>query len=239
LHYVPFHLLQPEGHPLADDWTVTTILHPASIGGEHKQGRERRFVFAGTRTSHPAFGLTDQPALTDQVTRLAGSTHHGVLLRDAEVTPKTVLAAASRASHLHIAAHGSHDAEAAWFQCLYLNPDPGNDGRLFAWQVMSADLRGVDLVTLSACESAMGRYDPNDNLRGLPAAFLLAGASTVIGALWPVTADVAAVFFHELYASIERGLGKRDAFRSAQLSTRRTHHAYRDWGAFSFLGNWT
>ncbi|WP_037679968.1 CHAT domain-containing protein [Streptomyces griseus] len=239
LHYVPFHLLHHDGRPLADDWTVTTIPTTAVLGDPASPVAPRRIVIAGTRTAHPAFGLVEQAAVSEHVRNLAARVRPSRLMEDAEVTPASLLAAAEHATHLHIAAHGSHDAEAAWFQCLYLNPDPDNDGRLYAFQVAQADLSRLDLVTLSACESAMGRYDLNDNLRGLPAAFLLAGASTVIGALWPVTADVASVFFEELYVRLDAGEGKRKAFRAAQLTARERYPAYRLWGAFTFVGAWT
>ncbi|WP_369228845.1 CHAT domain-containing protein [Streptomyces sp. R21] len=238
LHYVPFHLLHHDGRPLADDWTVTTIPTPAVFGRAPSVPKELQIVFAGTRTSHPAFELPVQAAVSKHVQDLATRVQPSQLLVDAQVTPLSLLAAAEHATHLHIAAHGSHDAEAAWFQCLYLNPDPGNDGRLFAFQIAQADLRAVELVTLSACESAMGRYDLNDNLRGLPAAFLLAGASSVIGALWPVTAGVASRFFEQLYLCLSTGDGKRAAFRTAQLVTRQRYPAYKDWGAFTYIGSW-
>ncbi|MGC4984311.1 CHAT domain-containing protein [Streptomyces sp. DT193] len=236
LHYVPFHLLHHDGRALADDWTVTTLPTPAVLGEAKSVPTERRIVFAGTSISHPAFVLPAQGAVSEHVRRLAAQVQPSRLLVDAEVTPSSLLAAAETATHLHISAHGSHDAEAAWFQCLYLNPDPDNDGRLFAFQIAQADLSTVDLVTLSACESAMGRYDLNDNLRGLPAAFLLAGASTVIGALWPVTPDAASTFFEQLYLRLHAGDGKRAAFRAAQLVTRQRCPAYRDWGAFAYIG---
>ncbi|WP_051855783.1 CHAT domain-containing protein [Streptomyces sp. NRRL B-1347] len=122
--------------------------------------------------------------------------------------------------------------------CVFLEPDEDGEGRLFAHQILTLDLRGVELVTLSACESALGRYDANDNHRGLPAAFLLAGAATVIGALWPVTAAAATLFFEELYSHLGQGHPKRDAFRHAQRRTRRAFPEYRDWGALTFIGHW-
>ncbi|WP_075024262.1 CHAT domain-containing protein [Actinomadura madurae] len=64
-------------------------------------------------------------------------------------------------------------------------------GRVFAHDILKTDLRGVELVTMSACESALGRFDINDNLHGLPAALLSAGAAAIVGCLWPVAPDVA------------------------------------------------
>jgi hypothetical protein len=38
------------------------------------------------------------------------------------------------------------------FHCLFLN---GEDGRLFADQILQRDLRAVRLVTIEACESML------------------------------------------------------------------------------------
>lgn len=91
---------------------------------------------------------------------------------------------------------------------------------------------------MSSCESALGRFDVNDNLRGLPAAFLSAGASAVIGCLWPVHPQVATEFFGTLYERLARTPDRRAAFRAAQSAVRARHPAFRDWGSFCFIGDW-
>ncbi|WP_267902611.1 CHAT domain-containing protein [Streptomyces triticirhizae] len=240
LPYIPFHLSHVDGRPLADEWTVTTVASSAQLlPGSTGHRRRRRLLVVGAPSADVRFQLPDQPQIVDHARELARRVPRARLLVGDDATPRTVLAATRKTDYLHIAAHGSQDVEAPWCQCLYLSPDPGeNDGRLFAHQILALDLRGVDLVTLSACESAMGRYDLNDNPRGLPAAFLLAGARTVVGVLWPVTAPVATLFFDDLYTRLAAGDTKRDAFRHAQLATRVVHPAYRDRGAFTLIGDW-
>ena len=100
------------------------------------------------------------------------------------------------------------------------------------------DLRGLDLVTLSACETALGRFDGSDNLRGLPAALMLSGASSLIGTLWKVEDTTSRGFFTSLYQRLREGDNALDAFRVAQKATRRDHPQYRDWGAFYLVGDW-
>lgn len=240
LHYVPFHLLHVDRKPLADDWTITTIASSAQLLLRPLQPRrKRRLLVLGVSSADPRFGLPEQPQVTEHARYLAARVPGARILQPDEATPRAVMAAMRDTDYLHIAAHGSLDVEAPWYQCLYLSPDGGeNDGRLFAHQILDLDLRGIDLVTLSACESALGRYDLNDNLRGLPAAFMLAGVATVVGALWPVTAPVATLFFDELYTQLLAGASKRGAFRRAQLATRDAQPAYRDWGAFTLIGDW-
>ncbi|AHH97150.1 CHAT domain-containing protein [Kutzneria albida] len=239
LHLAPIHLLHTEGRPLAEDWTVSTVPsltvltrpplppHPSPT-----------LLAAGLNDGGKAFGLPAQPEVERHVREVAAGFGSGTVLVGAEATPRRVLAAAPRARYLYIATHGSHDTEAAWFQCLYLHPDPDNDGRLFAHDILRADLRGVDLVGLSACETALGRFDRNDNVRGLPAALLLAGVSTVVGTFWPVAPEVATRFFSCLFAELAAGRTKREAFRHAQLVARQEFPAYRDWGAFVLIGDW-
>ncbi|MER5432891.1 CHAT domain-containing protein [Streptomyces sp. NPDC002588] len=236
LHYVPYAVLEHNGQPLADDWTVSTVPSDVVLYRSMSPPTKPRLLVVGAdleRTTGDGGGLGRTHART-----LAGSFPDSRLLDGPKATPARLLEEISWATHLHVAAHGSHDAEATWFQCLYLNGDGGanNDGRLLARDIVGCDLRNVSLVTLSACESAMGRVDLNDNLRGLPAAFMLAGVATVIGALWPVGPDVADHFFVRLYGELLRGATKLEAFRTAQKATRSAFPSYRDWAAFTFTG---
>ncbi|WP_327292915.1 CHAT domain-containing protein [Streptomyces sp. NBC_01198] len=238
LHYLPYAVLENGGRPLADDWIVTTVPSDAVFqrAATVEPAGQARLLIVGPERGGAALGFAPQPLIKDHVRALARNYPESHLLGGDRATPRGVLEELSDATYLHIAAHGSHDAEAAWFQCLYLDGSDGDDGRLYAHDIVQCDLRHVSLVTLSACESAMGRFDRNDSLRGLPAAFMLAGAATVIGALWPIAPDVADTFFGQLYAELRRGTSKRDAYRSAQQTTRAAFPGYGDWGAFTFIG---
>jgi CHAT domain-containing protein len=222
--------------PLADDWTITVVpgigmlARPASAAGTG-------LVSVGCANAGVAYGLPAVPELPPQAQRVArvlGTT----ALPEEEATPAGVARSLPGARYVHIATHASQLAYAPAFQCLYLTPGDDGEGRLFAHQIAGLDLRGVQLVTLCACESALGRFDAGDNLRGLSAAFLAAGASAVVAALWPVAAGPAAAFFSSLYQHIGPGCSAVSAFRAAQLATRQIHREYRDWGAFAFIGDW-
>lgn len=119
--------------------------------------------------------------------------------------------------------------------CLYLTPDGDDDGRLFAYDFLEVDLRGVRLVTLAACESALGRFDRGDNIRGIPSALITAGAQAVVGCLWAVHPEPATYFYHHMHLRIFHGADPEQAFRGAQLATRTGYPHHRDWGAFTYL----
>ena len=107
-------------------------------------------------------------------------------LLDANATKPRVADALRRSRRIHIATHGAMDVDAPAFQMLVLHPaEDEQAGRLYAYEVLDLDLRALELVTLSACETALSRFDRADNLRGMAASLFSAGVATVIGTLWP------------------------------------------------------
>ncbi|MEV7926698.1 CHAT domain-containing protein [Kitasatospora sp. NPDC088779] len=242
LHFVPFPLLPAADGLVADEWTVTqlsslALLRTATTAELTPPAARHELVAFGSATGGVRHGLGAETALEHHASSVAASMGGRAVL-GAAATPSRFLNELGTSRYVHVAAHGAHNEWASWYQCLFLSPDPDNDGRVFAHDVLRTDLRGVELVTMSSCESALGRYDMNDNLRGLPAAFLAAGASAVIGCLWPVHPDVATDFFAELYRQLCGDGDRRSAFRSAQCHTRTKYPAYRDWGSFCFIGDW-
>jgi hypothetical protein len=240
LHVFPFHLLDVGGRLLADDWAVTQLPALALLDRADGDGPARDVEVASFgiefRDGIP-HGLPEVPGAEDEARAVAAifgaSPHLGAAATEAAMT--TALRSARR---IHVATHGLHAVSAPSFQRVYLSPDAAHDGVLFAHELLSHDLRGLDLLTLSACETALGRIDIGDNLRGLPANAFIAGASTVVGTLWPVETGAARTFFEALYTEVRGGADKRRAFHRAQLATRKLYPWYCDWGAFCYTGRW-
>ncbi|MFC4015547.1 CHAT domain-containing protein [Nonomuraea purpurea] len=230
LHYLPIPLCRTGDRLIADDWTVTTITGLEALAPAGVPVRERRTLVLASADGGVPYGLHAEPALEEHARRVAAEAVTG-----AEATRDRLLAALSTADVVHIAAHGTLDQDAPWMHCLYLAPDGDDDGRVFAYDFLGVDLRGVRLVTLAACESALGRFDRADNLRGIPSALITAGAQAVVGCLWPVRPEPATFFYHHLHHRIAHGADPDRAFRDAQLATRARYPQYRDWGAFTYL----
>jgi len=104
--------------------------------------------------------------------------------------------------------------------------DATSSGILTGLQIVDLPLEKMKLVTLSACESAMGDFSTGEGAQGLQRAFHLAGCPNVIASLWKVndsaTAALMAKFYHELWVNKQPPLA---ALRSAQLTI--YHHPER------------
>jgi CHAT domain-containing protein len=151
------------------------------------------------------------------------------------VTRKALLTALRSSRRIHIATHGQHEIDAPIFQCFYIVEGTAY-APVYAYEILNLDLRHVDLITLSACETALGRFDTADNLRGLPASLLVSGVRTIIGTLWKVESTAADTFFTVFYKAIQ-GSTKLEAFAEAQQQTRLKCPQYRDWGCFYMVGD--
>jgi len=97
------------------------------------------------------------------------------------------------------------------------------DGLLTALEVACADLRGVELVILTACQSGRGIPLPGEAAAGLRAGFSVAGARSTISALWSIptvwSTNFTRTYLESLLAD-PTNLASRDnalgAFRAAQ-----------------------
>ncbi|WP_422374888.1 CHAT domain-containing protein [Roseibium sp.] len=245
-HFFPFHLLPLNGRPLAEDWAVTALpnlcllrrhLGARAPVGSKAAGRQPFAALGlGFENGEP-HGLSPLPKALEEVGKVAGIFGTDALV-DSQATETSFVEALKSTRILHLASHGRHRVAAPAFQAVYLFPDQENDGLVEAWELLRHDLEGLALVGLSACESALGRVDIGDNIRGLPAALLLAGTESIVGTLWEVESGAAQTFFEEFYRLLAENKERRDAFGTAMRKTRTLYPAYRDWGAFYLLGEW-
>jgi tetratricopeptide (TPR) repeat protein len=128
--------------------------------------------------------------------------------------------AASGVPVLHFSTHAAVDLLDPNRSRILFTPEKGAPGSkyLFWQEVQGLPLKGVELVTLAACETEGGKFVPGEGIQSFSRAFLAAGARSTVTALWRVadrpTADLMRVFYRELGG----GAPKAEALRAAKLS---------------------
>jgi CHAT domain-containing protein len=119
---------------------------------------------------------------------------------------------------IHIAAHGIASAKFPDRAALVLGRDPKSDedGLLQVREIRDLSLN-ADLVTLSACDTGVGRLEGEEGITNLVRAFLFAGARSVVASLWTADDPSSLTLMERFYRHIADGEDKDSAFRHAQM----------------------
>jgi CHAT domain-containing protein len=201
-------------------------------------GRENPRVFlSGLSQSVQGFpALSHVPAELDSIHALYGGE---VLLDESFRTPRVEAELDRREfSVVHVATHGefSEDAERSFLLTW--------DGRLGMEQFGETVGHGrfrehpIELLTLSACETAQGSERAALGLAGVA---IQAGARSALGTLWTVNDAAAAELVAEFYAQLHaQPISKAVALQRAQQRVLRdANHAHPYyWAPFLLIGNW-
>ncbi|MBH8562389.1 CHAT domain-containing protein [Nostoc sp. CENA67] len=116
-----------------------------------------------------------------------------------------------------------------------------DDGVLTALEIAGLNLRGTQLVVLSACETGLGDVKVGDGLYGLRRALVIAGSQSQLLSLWKVDNSGTKELMVKYYQKLKAGKGRHEALREVQLeflSNPKYQHPFY-WASFVPSGDWT
>jgi CHAT domain-containing protein/Tfp pilus assembly protein PilF len=162
----------------------------------------------------------------------------------AEASEDRARKAGREPSLVHFASHALADAASPLDSSLVLSLPaawkPGQpNGLLQAWEILEQVRLDADLVTLSACGTALGQEVSGEGVLGLTRAFQYAGARSVLASLWAVSDESTAFLMDRFYRGLREGRTKDAALRAAQLEMLRGSRSHPSlWAAFQLSGDW-
>jgi CHAT domain-containing protein/tetratricopeptide (TPR) repeat protein len=220
------------------------------------------------------------PGTRDEVVGVAGSLPGSLTLLGAQASEQTLARLAAADSlrtfrYLHLATHAVLDDRRPGRSALILSqvglPDPVGaalggkrvfDGLLTAEEIAREWRLDADLVTLSGCQTALGRAVPGEGYIGFANAFLQAGARSLVASLWRVEDKATCLLMTRFYQNLvvqfdslsgqvpvgrprPRSLSKANALRDAKTWLRTYtdpsgHQPYLHpyyWSAFVLIGD--
>ena len=239
LHYLPFQALRVGGAYLIERHRIASV-PSMSIAAQlvaRKSSTPAQVVAFGNPKIEAKYDL---PGADREVSQLVKVFKGATSYMGAEATKTRFKQVASEARILHVAAHAEADLIDPLRSRILLANENQKQSFLDASEVLGLDLSKVALVTLSACESALGRIASGDEVLGFPRSFLSAGADSMIASLWPVADDATSLLMDTVYQRLSQGADLQSAMQSGQLAVLKqpklAHPFF--WAPFNLIGNW-
>ncbi len=241
LRYLPFGALQSPSGPVLERYTI--LAHAdVSAEGTRDAGQALALKVRGFGVTRAVAGYAALPAVADELCHLVrgpiaglsapnaacASATEGRGVIDGEAytneafTAERLVTPLSKPpdfSVLHLGTHFSLRPGNALRSYLVL----GDGGKLTLERINALDFRGIELVTLSACQTALGGATSDDGreLEALSAIVQRRGAKRVIASLWQVEDKSTAMLMRAMYtAFVAAPTDAAAALRQAQLSVR-------------------
>lgn len=141
---------------------------------------------------------------------------------------------------LHFATHGIVNHNDPMFSSLAFLTDSTNDGLLHTHELFSLELN-AELVTLSACNSGVGKLYAGEGVMSIAKGFAYSGAPNMIMTLWPVSDQATEAIMHLFYQYLKDGMPKHKALQKAKLEFIKEYNIGRShpqlWGGLIIIGN--
>jgi CHAT domain-containing protein len=242
LHYFPFQALLPkEGRYFIESFTISYLPSATVLKYTRAKNKGNRVdLFA---VGNPVTDLPPLPGAEMEAQEISALFEKKLLLTGRQATKTSMRSQSPKYDLLHLATHGEIIESNPLRSNLRFTPSENDDGRLTVSEVFDIQIK-ANLVTLSACETALvkgeeGDFPQGDDLVGLSRAFIHAGAPSVVASLWKVSDESTVEFMRVFYRSL-RSMSKSEALQSAQLDLMKSRTCFHPffWAPFILMGDW-
>jgi CHAT domain-containing protein len=241
LRYLPFAALHDGNRFLAE--TMATFLCTEAAPGTRTKPADTARKLAGFGVTRELPGFRALYAVADELARIVrhepdeSGIFPGDVWLNQEFTAASLAAGLASHRNVHVASHFVFEPAAASGSYLLL----GDGAHLNLAELASERFcfGGVDLLTLSACETAMGEQaGDGSEVEGFGALVRRRGVNAVVASLWPVEDASTPALMEHFYRRLHDGDTAPQALRAAQLhlASGADYRAPYFWAPFIVLG---
>ncbi len=215
--YIPMGVLYDGQQYLTQRYPISTILSIETTN------TSKSTIGNPTSTNVLALGLSKAvsefralPSVNPELASIVQKSgiYPGQILLDRDFTRSNLSNNLKNRNILHIATHGKFDPTQPKGSYLVL----GNGDKLPIADISTLDYSQLDLVVLSACQTALGNPDQDGTeIPGISSHFLNNGAASVMASLWSVDDSSTALMMQSFYRNLSQTKPKNEALRQAQL----------------------
>ncbi len=196
-------------------------------------------TYKGTRRSGEL--LTELDYNVGEIESISKHFTEALLYRNDEATKEKFISDIEGASIIHIAAHATASTDVGDNYIYFCSQDSSADYALSLTELYGMNIP-ADLVTLSACETGVGKTLTSEGVLSISRGFAYAGSKSVVNSLWSVDDESTSIIMTDMYKYLDRGDRKDVALRKAKLdyinkasSVREKHPFY--WAGFVAIGD--
>ncbi len=249
LHYLPFDLLQVNGRYLLETKNVSYGNSVTSLVElkEKKHAENNKMlalapIFSGAVATNMDRQFGKLLYNDDEVQKI-GTFYDSEALFEEEATLANFIAKASQFNIFHLATHASANDEYPDYSYLAFTKtkDSTENNFLYIKDLYNSTIN-ADLVTLSACQTGIGKLQKGQGMLSLSKGFYYAGAKSIVNTLWKINDKSTVNLMEFFYENLSNGQSKKEALRNAKLSYLKTtdddllKHPYY-WASFMVSGD--
>ena len=249
LHYLPFDLLEENGSYLLETKNISygnsvTSLLELKEKGSSKTNRmlavAPSFSGADAIDSDRQFGKL---LYNDDEVQKISAFYDTKTVLEKEATLANFTGNASGFNIFHLATHASANDEYPDYSYLaFSKTKDSTKGNILYIKDLYNSTLNADMVTLSACQTGIGKLQKGQGMLSLSKGFYYAGAKSLVNTLWKINDKSTVKLMQFFYEGLSEGKSKKEALRDAKLKYLETtddellKHPYY-WAAFVVSGD--
>lgn len=224
LHYLPFDLLRENGSYLLKTKNIGYGNSVASLSRlyEKKSAEKNKVLAFAPSFTDAVVSDTDRQygklLYNDDEVAKIGPFYDTEIVLDEKANLANFKTKISYFNIFHLATHASANDEYPDYSYLAFSQgkDSGESNILYIKDLYNTTL-DADMVTLSACQTGIGKLQKGQGMLSLSKGFYYAGAKSLVNTLWKINDKSSAKLMEYFYKGLSNGLGKSEALRKAKL----------------------